>query len=161
MIRPVTDRIIGAHMYYTDMERISLNIIELTAIMNSRGYYIRPTEVKTGYRRDDIPLKCDWEKICDMARQIAGSIDAFRDIEITTEYHWENVNNIERLTLLAYQAMEKMLNLVCGDGIVCGVDYQNSLDPLIELHNAPKLPVVIVDVSGDGIVCGDEDFIGV
>lgn len=160
MIRPITDRMVGAHMYYTDIDRISKNIIELTAIMNSRGYYIRPTEVKDIYRKDDIIMKCDWEGICEMAQQIAGSIDAFSEIEITRDLHWENVNNIERLTLLAYRAMEQTLNLVCGDGVVCGVDYQDGLDPLIELHNAPKLPVTIVDVSGDGLVCGDEIFIG-
>lgn len=155
MIRPITDRIIGAHMTHIDADRIAKNLNEMAMIMNSRGYFIK-AGLKTGYRREDILTKSEWTKICGTAEAISLAIDSMPDVG--TDLSWENLNAIESLTLAAYIAMERMIYIISGDDVTCGID--PDVDAILEMHNAPKLPITIFEVSGDGFVCGDEGIGG-
>lgn len=154
MIRPITDRTIGAYMTHVDMDRIAKNLNELAITMNSRGYLI-PSGLKTGYSRWDILTKSEWTKVYGTADAISRAIDNMPTVG--DNLGWDNLNAIESLTLEAYRALEREMHVVSDDGVDCGMDYE--IDPVLEMHNAPKLPITIFEVCGDGYVSGD-DWIG-
>ncbi len=114
-IEPVTNRITGARMTYIDMNRITGNLDYLTADLSDFGKYAGRTIAKTEWIRNDYVTRPDWKNILDVLEDVRIAIgmtesdypeNPFPEANFSTGY--ENINNVEKLTLMAYEKWEAM-----------------------------------------------------
>lgn len=114
-IEPVTNRIAGARMTYIDMNRITGNLAYLTEDLTDYGKYGGQTIAKTEWIRNDYVTRPDWENILDVLEDVRITLgmmesddpsNPFPVADFSTGY--ENINNVEELTLLAYEKWEAM-----------------------------------------------------
>lgn len=120
-ITPVTDRINGARMTVTDMNRICGNIDYLTTELTAHSLYSGPTLSKTTYTYNDYVTLAEWTEIIRvLSTLVAQTAVETEQADMSTTY--QNMNAVESMTLAVYDLYQMLLsqtnaNYYAGDDI--------------------------------------------
>lgn len=103
-VTPVTNRTDGtATMTYQDMDRITGNINFVYDLITERGFVIIGGKVsKDSWTRNDIIEKTFWESMLTVLSNICSAVSYVPGTSPTDVMGYENINNIETITLALY-----------------------------------------------------------
>lgn len=97
--QPVTDRVAGAMMTVVDMNRITGNVDYLAEQFGLRGMYIGRRPSKTSWVYNDYVTLQEWQELLYILDRLVDSTNLQQVIPGTEETTWQNMNNVETLTL--------------------------------------------------------------
>ena len=126
-IAPVTNRSNGtARMTYMDMIRITGNLAFLYDLIESKGGIVPGSKIsKTVWTQYDIITVADWAELLTCLANICSAVGYVPPTAPTNALTYSNVNNIETITLMAYEYAEildrlERMNHYIGDPIYSG-----------------------------------------
>lgn len=158
---PVTDRVAGAMMTVTDMNRISGNVDWLAEQYGLRGMYLGRRPSKTTWVHNDYVTLELWNELLHILDELVESTNLQQAVKGTDATTYDNINNVEDLTRRLWEWMQIIdtqgefpryvdTEVWTGDDVYLGGVQEIKESPLKRIRHYCDMEVYAGDIANVG-----------